>query len=97
MDAVAEELIRNLPFGRDLKKSLLDILRQSGWLMGFASMAFIGRWVLRLVLHRSGDIPKDYTDFLSYATKVCLLRTVGNHYVFIHYMLLMYFAQTDLN
>ena len=48
--------------------------------------------VLRLLLVRSGSIPWDYVKFLDYAAERILLRKVGGGYIFIHRMLLEYFA-----
>ena len=47
---------------------------------------------LRLLLVRSGSIPWNYVNFLDYAAERILLRKVGGGYIFIHRMLLEYFA-----
>ena len=48
--------------------------------------------VLRLLLVRNGSIPWNYVKFLDYAAERILLRKVGGGYIFIHRMLLEYFA-----
>ena len=58
----------------------------------------IGGWaciqhtVLRVLLWRSGAIPWDYSQFLDFATERILLRKVGGGYIFVHRLLLDYFA-----
>ena len=48
--------------------------------------------VLRLFLVRNGSAPWDYAKFLDHAAERILLRKVGGGYIFIHRMLLEYFA-----
>jgi len=48
--------------------------------------------VLRLWLVRDGSMPWNYVKFLDYAAERILLRKVGGGYIFIHRMLLEYFA-----
>ncbi|MBI5931917.1 MAG: TIR domain-containing protein [Chloroflexi bacterium] len=49
--------------------------------------------VLRVILHRDDEIPRNYAHFLDYAAKdLLLLRKVGGGYIFVHRMLLEYFA-----
>ena len=48
--------------------------------------------VLRLMLVRNGSIPWNYVKFLDYAAERILLRKVGGGYIFIHRMLMEYFA-----
>ena len=47
---------------------------------------------LRILLVRNGSIPWNYVKFLDYAAERILLRKVGGGYIFIHRMLLEYFA-----
>jgi DNA polymerase III delta prime subunit len=47
---------------------------------------------LRLWLVQSGSIPWNYVKFLDHAAERVLLRKVGGGYIFIHRMLLEYFA-----
>ena len=44
------------------------------------------------LLVRNGSIPWNYVKFLDYAAERILLRKVGGGYIFIHRMLLEYFA-----
>lgn len=59
---------------------------------------FAGGWaclkhaVLRRQLRRSAAIPRRYPHFLDYAAERVLLRKVGGGYLFIHRLLLDYFA-----
>ena len=48
--------------------------------------------VLRLLLVRYSSAPWDYAKFLDHAAERILLRRVGGGYIFIHRMLLEYFA-----
>lgn len=47
---------------------------------------------LRLILHRNNYIPWNYAHFLDYASDRIFLQKVGGGYLFIHRMLLEYFA-----
>jgi hypothetical protein len=51
--------------------------------------------VLRLLLWRAGSIPWNYPRFLNYAAERILLRKVGGGYIFVHRLLLEYFASLD--
>ena len=53
----------------------------------------IKQYVLRLVLWRSGKTPFKFVPFLDYCAKLILLKKVGGGYIFIHRMLLEYFAK----
>jgi hypothetical protein len=55
-------------------------------------MSTIQHVVLRLWLIRNGSTPWNYVKFLDYAADRILLRKVGGGYMFIHRMLLEYFA-----
>ena len=67
-----------------------------GGLVGFlwfGGMDAIQHYVLRGVLYYSKRIPLRYSDFLDYAAKLIIMRKVGGSYIFIHRMLLEYFAE----
>jgi hypothetical protein len=53
---------------------------------------FLQHWGMRLVLWRSDYAPFRYVRFLDYAADRIFLRKVGGGYVFIHRMLMEYFA-----
>ena len=57
--------------------------------------ACIQHIVLRLLLWRIGAIPRDYVAFLDYAAERILLRKVGGGYIFVHRLLLEYFASLE--
>ena len=54
--------------------------------------AFVQHFVLRCLLWCTGCIPFNYARFLDYAAERILLRKVGGGYIFIHRLLLEYFA-----
>jgi transcriptional regulator with XRE-family HTH domain len=54
--------------------------------------AFVQHFVLRCLLWYAGCIPFNYARFLDYAAERILLRKVGGGYIFIHRLLLEYFA-----
>jgi hypothetical protein len=54
--------------------------------------ACVKHFVLRLWLIRNGSTPWNYVRFLDHAAERILLRKVGGGYVFLHRMLLEYFA-----
>ena len=51
--------------------------------------------VLRILLLQNRCIPWNQTRFLNYADECLLLRKVGGSYIFIHQMLLEYFATSN--
>jgi len=58
--------------------------------------ACIQHLTLRLILYAHGCIPWNYARFLDYATERIFLQKVGGGYIFIHRLLLEYFAQMEL-
>jgi uncharacterized membrane protein len=76
-----------------------------GWFLGlvnglysglrYGGIAFIQHITLRLLLWHDGAIPLNYPRFLDYAAERIFLRKVGGGYIFIHRILLDYFASLD--
>jgi len=58
----------------------------------YGGLACLRHSVIRLLLWRSKSIPWNYPRFLDYATEHILLRKVGGGYIFLHRLLLDYFA-----
>ena len=58
-------------------------------------LACLRHGVLRLLLWRAGSMPWNYPRFLDYAAERVLLSKVGGGYIFIHRLLLEYFASLD--
>jgi hypothetical protein len=58
----------------------------------FGGHAYLHHFALRLVLWQKNLAPLHYVRFLDYATARIFLRKVGGGYVFVHRMLLEYFA-----
>ncbi len=58
----------------------------------FGGAAFIQHYILRFLLWRAGSMPWNYPRFLDYAADRIILRKVGGGYIFVHRMLLEYFA-----
>ena len=52
----------------------------------------IKHYALRLILWLSGNTPFKFIKFLDHCAKLILLKKVGGGYIFIHRMLLDYFA-----
>jgi hypothetical protein len=81
--------------------SVLDTDLASGLFTGlfsglyFGGLAVLQHYVLRLILWLKGYAPLDYVRFLDYAADRIFLHKVGGGYIFIHRMLLEYFAQLD--
>src|SRR5436309_12964174 len=71
-----------------LSAGLLFGLLMGGW-------ACLRHYVLRLLLWRSGAMPWNYPRFLDSAAEQILLRKVGGGYIFVHRLLLEYFASLD--
>jgi hypothetical protein len=54
--------------------------------------AVIKHYALRLILWLNGYTPFNFIKFLDHCTRLILLKKVGGGYIFIHRMLLEYFA-----
>jgi hypothetical protein len=61
----------------------------------FGGLAFVQHWVLRLLCTLAGSAPWRYARFLDYAAERIFLRKVGGSYIFVHRMLLEYFASLE--
>jgi hypothetical protein len=58
----------------------------------FGGLFVIRHSVLRLALWLRGSAPLNYVPFLDYAVERLFSRKVGGGYIFLHRMLLEYFA-----
>ena len=69
----------------------------AGVLVGLlkGGLASFRHYVLRFLLWRSKSIPWNYSRFLDFAAEHILLRKVGGGYIFVHRLLLEYFASLD--
>jgi hypothetical protein len=56
------------------------------------ALEFLQQWSMRVLLWRYGYAPFLYVRFLDYAAERIFLRKVGGGYIFVHRMLLEYFA-----
>ncbi len=61
----------------------------------FGGRACIQHLVLRIMLWRNGSAPLNYVRFLDYAAGRIFLRKVGGGYIFVHRLLLEYFASLE--
>ncbi|RZN41669.1 MAG: NACHT domain-containing protein [Methanosarcinales archaeon] len=64
------------------------------WL-NYGGRACIQHYILRIMLWRNGSAPLNYVRFLDYAAEHVLLRKVGGGYIFMHRLLLEYFASLE--
>jgi len=77
--------------------SYLPILALFGALVGGLDYGLgfaLHHYLIRRILYRSGDIPRNYAEFLIYAADRHLLRRVGGGFVFRHRLLLEHFAES---
>jgi hypothetical protein len=58
-------------------------------------LAIIQHYTLRLILTLNNHAPLNYVRFLDHAAERILLRKVGGGYIFVHRMLLEYFASLE--
>ena len=68
------------------------------WLVGglrYGGRACIQHLVLRIMLWRNGSAPLNYVRFLDCAAERIFLRKVGGGYIFMHRLLLEYFASLE--
>jgi eukaryotic-like serine/threonine-protein kinase len=63
--------------------------------LAYGGYACLSHIALRLVLWRNGCIPWNYARFLDYCADRIFLRKVGGGYIFVHRMLMEYFASLD--
>lgn len=82
----------NLPIVHDLIIGIIFGLTSTLFNGGFASIKHI---TLRTFLCYAKSTPWNYPNFLDYAANRLLLRKVGGGYIFVHRLLLDYFASVD--
>jgi hypothetical protein len=58
--------------------------------------AYVKHFVLRVLLWRNDYAPLNYIRFLNYATERVFMRKVGGGYIFMHPLLIEYFATLQL-
>jgi len=63
--------------------------------VGFGGFACIQHVILRTILHRYGYVPWNYARFLDYCAERILLRKLGGEYVFVHRLMMEYFASRE--
>jgi DNA polymerase III delta prime subunit len=63
--------------------------------LAYGGAAYVQHFVLRFLLWCARLVPFNYARFLDYATERVLLRKVGGGYIFIHRLLLEYFASLE--
>ncbi len=61
----------------------------------YGGLACIQHLVLRIMLWRNGSVPLHYVRFLDCAADRIFLRKVGGGYIFVHRLLLEYFASLE--
>ena len=61
----------------------------------YGGRACVQHYVLRIMLWRNGSAPLNYVRFLDYAAERIFLRKVGGGYIFVHRLLLEYFASLE--
>jgi hypothetical protein len=84
-------LVGGLRFGTVVGLFLGSVIGLANWLQAGGAACF-KHVVLRLGLIRDGSTPWNYVRFLDHAAERILLRKVGGGYVFLHRMLMDYFA-----
>jgi len=83
--------LTNAPFGVLVFGLTFGLI--AGLLRG--GLACERHYVLRVLLWRDGAIPWNYARFLDFASESILLRKVGGGYIFLHRLLLDYFANLE--
>ena len=63
--------------------------------LAYGGYACLSHLFLRLILWRCGAMPLNYVRFLDYCAERIFLRKVGGGYIFIHRLLLKYFASLE--
>jgi hypothetical protein len=91
-------LLLGLGFGLTVGVGVGLLRGLGGGLVGGLSQggaAFIQHFILRWFIWHVGLMPWNYVHFLDYAAKRILMRKVGGGYIFVHRLLLEYFASLD--
>ncbi len=91
-------LIQGLSYGLSLVLPIgLSAGLSAGLLVGllYGGLACLRHYVLRFLLWRTGSVSWHYVPFLDYAAERVLLRKVGGGYIFLHRLLLDYFAAPE--
>jgi len=58
----------------------------------FGALDFLKHYLLRNILVLAGNLPRNFRGFLNYGVKLNILQRVGGGYIFVHRLLLEYFA-----
>ncbi len=89
-------LVNGLGLGSGLLYSLFfGLVGGLGFGLSFGGLAYLQHYILRFLLLRTGAMPWHYIHFLDYAVERMLLREVGGGYIFMHRLLLDYFASLE--
>lgn len=98
-NAVVASLLIGLVFGLDVGLVAGPILGSASALffcyfsfLGFGGYAVVYHYVLRFFLFLGGHMPWNYIRFLDYSAERIFLRKVGGGYIFVHRLLMEYFA-----
>jgi len=96
LGGLASGLITWLSLSAELSSGLIFGL-SVGLLAGllYGGLACLRHGVVRLLLWRAGSMPWNYSGFLDFAAERIFLRKVGGGYIFVHRLLLEYFASLD--
>ncbi|MGL4500127.1 MAG: NACHT domain-containing protein, partial [Planktothrix sp.] len=65
-------------------------------ILGLELYNFFRRWILRLILGLTGQMPWNITRFLNYCTEHLILQRVGKRYRFIHRLVQEHFANLPI-
>jgi hypothetical protein len=88
------KLFTGLAFGLGLGVAFGIVFGLAGGTF-FGGLACIQHVLLRVLLLRSGHTPRNYVHFLDFAAERIFLRKIGGGYIFIHRLLLEYFADSE--
>ncbi|MCK6626497.1 MAG: hypothetical protein L6R45_15135 [Anaerolineae bacterium] len=96
MGGVAFSIVQGLSLALYSRATLSVAIMSRGAGPIFAGLSVatlvINHLILRVLLAIKGYVPGNYAHFLDYAANLIFLRKVGGGYVFIHRLLLEYFA-----
>jgi hypothetical protein len=65
--------------------------------LAYGGYTLLSHYILRLLLWKNGVMPLNYSMFLDYCVERIFLRKVGGGYIFVHRLLLEYFAALEIN
>jgi len=93
--SIIYDLQMGLIVGTYMAISSVSVILTPDVLINPGGLSVLQHVILRRLLEREGQIPRNLAQFLDYTSSLILMRKVGGGYIFIHRYLLEYFADLE--